>query len=75
MVAAGSKGLGDRRQRVQPAQVLAHRLWVPPLSWQERIVGLQAQMAELKGLQGEVFAELNAILPAVLDRAFKGELF
>jgi type I restriction enzyme S subunit len=31
-VAVGSKGLGDRRQRVQPEQVLAHKFWLPPLS-------------------------------------------
>ena len=28
----------------------------------------------LKRLQAEISAELDALLPAVLDRAFKGEL-
>jgi hypothetical protein len=27
----------------------------------------------LKGLQAETTAELNALLPAILDKAFKGE--
>lgn len=40
-VATGSKGLGDRRQRVQPDQVLAHELWVPPISEQEQLVTVQ----------------------------------
>ena len=37
--------------------------------------GLQAQVDALKRLhQAETAAELDAFLPAVLDRAFKGEL-
>ena len=51
---------------------------VPPLPEQRRIVAelnvLQAEVEELKGLQAESAAELDAMLPAILDRAFKGEL-
>ena len=72
-VAAGRKGLGDRRQRVQPAQLLTHELWIPPLSWQNQIVEVQAEVDALKRLQAETAAELDALLPAILDRAFKGE--
>jgi len=50
----------------------------PPLPEQERIVayldGLQAKVDALKALQGETAAELNALLPSVLDRAFSGRL-
>lgn len=35
---------------------------------------LQAQVSALRGLQGESARELEALLPSVLDRAFKGEL-
>jgi hypothetical protein len=35
---------------------------------------LQAEVDSLKRLQAETAAELDALLPAVLDRAFKGEL-
>jgi type I restriction enzyme, S subunit len=73
-VAAGSKGLGDRRQRVQPAQVLAHELWLPPLAWQNRLAEVQAEVDALKPLQAETAAELDALLPSILDRAFKGDL-
>ena len=49
----------------------------PPLKEQRRIVayldGLQAKVDVLKRLQSETAAELNAMLPSVLDRAFKGE--
>ncbi len=73
-VAAGSKGLGDRRQRVQPAQLLTHELWLPPIAWQNRLAEVQAEVDALKRLQAETAAELDALLPATLDRAFKGEL-
>ena len=51
---------------------------VPPLPEQRRILAeldaLQAQVDALKRLQAETAAELDALLPALLDRAFKGEL-
>jgi type I restriction enzyme S subunit len=51
---------------------------VPPISEQYRIVAeldvLQAEVDALKRLQTETAAELDALLPAILDRAFKGEL-
>jgi type I restriction enzyme S subunit len=54
------------------------RLTIPPISKQRRIVAqldtLQAKVEALRGLQTETAAELDALLPAVLDRAFKGEL-
>ena len=50
----------------------------PPLPEQGRIVaeleGLQAELDTLKRLQAETAAELDALLPAILDKAFKGEL-
>jgi type I restriction enzyme S subunit len=36
--------------------------------------GLQAQVDALKKLQAETAAELDALLPSILDKAFKGEL-
>jgi type I restriction enzyme, S subunit len=51
---------------------------LPPLEEQRRIVAyldhLQAKVDALKQLQAETATELDALLPAVLDRAFKGEL-
>ena len=73
-VAAASKGLGDRRQRVQPDKILSHILWVPPMEWQHRIAEVQTEVDGLKKLQAETAAELDALLPSILDRAFKGQL-
>lgn len=51
---------------------------LPPLPEQRRIVAylddLQAKVDSLKRLQAQTSSELNAMLPSVLDRAFKGEL-
>jgi type I restriction enzyme S subunit len=51
---------------------------LPPLPEQRRIVAyldeLQAKVDALRHLQAETGAELDALMPAVLDRAFKGEL-
>jgi type I restriction enzyme S subunit len=51
---------------------------LPPLSEQHRIVAeldaLHAKVEALKHLQTETAAELDALLPAILDCAFKGDL-
>jgi type I restriction enzyme S subunit len=73
-VAVGSRGLGHRRQRVHPEQVLNHEAMIPPLTWQRRISDVQAKVEVLQGPQSETAAELDALLPAILDRAFRGEL-
>lgn len=50
----------------------------PDLEEQRRIVAyldsLQAEVERLKRLQAETAAELDALLPSLLDRAFRGEL-
>jgi len=51
---------------------------VPPLDEQRRNVAyldsVQARLASLRELQSATGEELSALLPSVLDRAFKGEL-
>jgi type I restriction enzyme S subunit len=58
--------------------LLAARIPLPPLPEQRRIVAeldaLQAEVDSLKRLQSETAAELDALLPAILDRAFQGKL-
>jgi len=50
---------------------------IPPLPDQRRIVayldGLQTKVDALKQLQAETAKELDAMMPSVLDRAFRGE--
>lgn len=51
---------------------------LPPVSEQQHIViyldGLQAKVDALKRLQAEIAAELDAMLPSILDKAFRGDL-
>jgi type I restriction enzyme, S subunit len=51
---------------------------IPPLDEQRRIVayldGLQAKVNALRELQAESGKELSALMPSILDKAFKGEL-
>ena len=51
---------------------------VPPLSEQHRIVthleALQTKLDAIKGLQSETAAELDALMPSILSKAFRGEL-
>jgi type I restriction enzyme S subunit len=70
------------KQAAQPCLYLNRmariRTPVPALAEQRRIVAeldaLQAEIDVLKRLQAETSAELDALLPSILDKAFKGEL-
>jgi type I restriction enzyme, S subunit len=50
---------------------------LPSLSEQRHIVAeldaLQVRVDTLKKLQAEISTELDALLPSILDKAFKGE--
>jgi type I restriction enzyme S subunit len=68
---AGNIGVsgGDAKSFVVP---------VPPLTEQRRLVAeldaLQAEVDALKRLQAETAASLDALLPAILDKAFRGKM-
>jgi len=51
---------------------------VPPVAEQQRIVGeldaLQAKISSLRHMQAQTAAEIDALLPSILDKTFKGEL-
>jgi len=60
------------RPRIRP-RILE---WLASYSFiREKFVdGLWARLASLRGLQSAAGEELGALLPSVLDKAFKGEL-
>jgi len=73
----------ERKQMTGQANVNATKLKalpiaLPSLPEQRRIVayldGLQAKVEVLKHLQSQSSTELDALLPSILDKAFKGEL-
>jgi len=71
------KSTHDTRKLETP-KLLNFKIPVPPLPEQHRIVAyleeLQAKVDALKRLQTETATEQDALLPSILDKAFKGEL-
>ncbi len=70
---------GTAGQQRVPQTFLEHKaIPVPPVAEQHKIVAqlasLHARVDALKQLQLETAVELDALLPSVLDKAFKGEL-
>ena len=67
-----------RMPKLNRKQLFGFAFSHPPIAEQRRIVveldALQAEVDALKRVQTETAAELDALLPAILDRAFKGEL-
>jgi len=78
---AKKSALAEATQTTQPNINLGNlqrlKVRVPPLPEQRRIVAeldaLQAEVDALKRLQAETSAELDALLPSILDKAFKGD--
>jgi type I restriction enzyme, S subunit len=47
---------------------------LPSRATQERLRRVRARVDALKKLQAQTAAELEALLPSILDKAFRGEL-
>ena len=72
------KSRGDMIPHIVLKEIRAFPVPTPPLPEQRRIVAeldaLQAEVDALKRLQAETAAALDALLPAILDHAFQGDL-
>lgn len=73
-IAGTSIGTNVRRRRLNPQQFLDHRIPLPSMATQLRLKNVRAEVDALKAAQAASRAELDALLPAVLDRAFAGAL-
>jgi len=73
-VAGQSTGTNVRRRRLNPQDFLAYEMPLPSRKTQMVLREVRAQVTALKRLQTETAAELDALLPAILDRAFRGDL-
>ncbi len=78
-IEANAKGTSPTMKKISQGTVM--KIPFPagvPIEEQRRIVkyldGLQSKADELKNFQAETSAELDALLPSILDKAFKGEL-
>lgn len=73
-IAGTSIGTNVRRRRLNPQQFLDHRIPLPSMATQLRLKNVRAEVDALKATQVASRTELDALLPAVLDRAFAGTL-
>lgn len=75
-VAVGSKGMGDRRQRVHPDQVLRHKVNLPSLDEQrcivQRLDKVAALVAERRRAIEAAERETQALLLKAFQRAIDG---
>jgi len=73
-VSGASTGTNVRRRRLNPADFLASEIPLPPMKTQKRLREVKAKLDQINKLQAETSAELDALLPSILDKAFKGDL-
>ncbi len=59
---------------IRPKQVLSYQIPLPPLPEQEKIVELLDKIYAMKEKHTQTVKELEELFPALLDKAFKGEL-
>ena len=73
-----SRSRGDMIRHLVLREIRDLMIPLPSLPEQRRIVAelepLQAKAGRLRKLQVETTAELEALLPSILDHAFKGDL-
>jgi type I restriction enzyme S subunit len=67
-------GAGNRRIRLKESVLLSDEIWLPPIDWQRKIKSTAEKLAASKTDREAVGVELDALLPSILDRAFKGNL-
>ena len=60
---------------IRPKQVLNYQIPLPPIEEQNRIVSFLEKVNQIKQNYQQQEAELNELMPSLLDKAFKGELF
>ncbi len=69
-----TRGVGARRERTRPEQFLQLKFSMPSLADQRRAVAMFSSLKSVQNLQSQTAEEMDAMLPAILDKAFKGEL-
>jgi type I restriction enzyme S subunit len=69
-----STGTNVRRRRLNPQEFLSYEMPLPSRATQLTLRTTYAEVARLKELQSQTAAELDALLPSVLSKAFAGEL-
>jgi type I restriction enzyme S subunit len=71
-LSGSSTGTNVRRRRLNPSDFLDYRMPLPSRATQELLRRVRLQVDSLRKLQAETATELDALLPSILDRVFKG---
>jgi type I restriction enzyme S subunit len=74
LIAGESTGTNVRRRRLNPKDFLAYKIPLPTMQTQLRLRQVMQKVMTLKLLQAETAAELDAMLPSILDKAFRGAI-
>ena len=69
-----SAGTNIRRRRLHPSKFLQFEMPLPNMKTQQKLREVKAKTERMKTEREASLTELNALLPAILDKAFKGEL-
>lgn len=69
-----TRGVGARRERTRPEQFLRMSMPMPTVDKQMKAAVVFEKMNTAKKQHAATAAELDALLPSILDKAFKGEL-
>jgi len=70
-----STGTNVRRRRLNPQTFLSYKFPLPPMKQQLLLREVYMKVSALRAAQAESEKELAALMPSVLDRAFKSGIF
>lgn len=73
-LAGESTGTNVRRRRLNPQDFLRYKMPLPSMQTQLRLRSVMQELAKLNPIYRETSAELDVLLPAILAKAFRGEL-
>jgi type I restriction enzyme S subunit len=69
-----TRGVGARRERTRPEAFLEMKIPMPSVKQQRWALQAFKELNSLKEMQSETAAELDALMPSILSRAFRGDL-
>ncbi len=72
-LAGVSTGTNVRRRRLNPSDFLNYRMPIPSMAVQQRLRRVRKAIGEVKEIRSSVSVELDSMLPAILNRVFKGD--
>ena len=73
-ISGASTGTNVRRRRLNPKDFLNYRIPLPSRTTQVRLREVRGEVDKLKHLHVQTAVELDALIPSILDKAFRGKL-